>query len=561
MINSLRSKIAIGVTFIEAAFLLFLAVMVTSLVKDILHESLTTKAQISSQLFATMTTDAIVTYDVASLEAFVDVILQQPDIAYARVLGPNNNKVLAQSGTPAILSSSRNFNNSIDNVSDDIFDTYAEVIVDGQLFGRVELGIQTNTIATSIYEIQTVVAGVAFTEIIFVSITSFIFGGYLIRQLTQLRVSAENVTTKLNSGEKITDKINTFDNDKEISVVGEAFNELIDALNKQTRRTKKFQRELFELNESLEEQIVNRTSMLKKSNGKLQEINKSLKETQTQLGQAEKMASVGQLAAGVAHEINNPIGFVKSNVESLQGYNDSFAEIILSLQKFISSDDVFERRKLNQEIQTLLSQHDIDFILEDSIELIKESKYGLERVSDIIAGMKAFSRADDDNKQWFNINNCIETTLKMVSNQLKYHCEINTELDQSIPNIEINVGKIIQVLTNLLVNAGQAIVENGKIAVKSSMNNGFVEIAITDNGSGISKENLTQLFDPFFTTKPEGEGTGLGLSISFNIIREHGGEILVNSELGVGTCFTIRLPENSVCLLTDVPPNVSLASI
>ena len=199
MINSLRSKIAIGVTFIEAAFLLFLAVMVTSLVKDILHESLTTKAQISSQLFATMTTDAIVTYDVASLEAFVDVILQQPDIAYARVLGPNN-KVLAQSGTPAILSSSRNFNNSIDNVSDDIFDTYAEVIVDGQLFGRVELGIQTNTIATSIYEIQTVVAGVAFTEIIFVSITSFIFGGYLIRQLTQLRVSAENVTTKLNSG-------------------------------------------------------------------------------------------------------------------------------------------------------------------------------------------------------------------------------------------------------------------------------------------------------------------------------------------------------------------------
>jgi two-component system, NtrC family, sensor kinase len=560
MINSLRSKIAIGVTFIEAAFLLFLAVKVTSLVKDILHESLTTKAQISSQLFATMTTDAIVTYDVASLEAFVDVILQQPDIAYARVLGPNN-KVLAQSGTPAILSSSRNFNNSIDNVSDDIFDTYAEVIVDGQLFGRVELGIQTNTIATSIYEIQTVVAGVAFTEIIFVSITSFIFGGYLIRQLTQLRVSAENVTTKLNSGEKITDKINTFDNDKEISVVGEAFNELIDALNKQTRRTKKFQRELFELNESLEEQIVNRTSMLKKSNGKLQEINKSLKETQTQLGQAEKMASVGQLAAGVAHEINNPIGFVKSNVESLQGYNDSFAEIILSLQKFISSDDVFERRKLNQEIQTLLSQHDIDFILEDSIELIKESKYGLERVSDIIAGMKAFSRADDDNKQWFNINNCIETTLKMVSNQLKYHCEINTELDQSIPNIEINVGKIIQVLTNLLVNAGQAIVENGKIAVKSSMNNGFVEIAITDNGSGISKENLTQLFDPFFTTKPEGEGTGLGLSISFNIIREHGGEILVNSELGVGTCFTIRLPENSVCLLTDDTPNVSLASI
>jgi two-component system, NtrC family, sensor kinase len=560
MINSLRSKIAIGVTFIEAAFLLFLAVMVTSFVKDILHDSLTTKAKISSQLFASMTTDAIVTYDVASLDSFVNVILQQPDIAYARVLGPNN-KVLAQAGSAAILAQTRNFDTSIDKVSDEIFDTYAEIIVDGQLFGRVELGMQTNSIAASIYEIQSVVAGVALTEIIFVSIISFIFGGYLIKQLTQLRFSAENITAKLTTGEKITDKINTFDNDKEISVVGEAFNELIDALNKQTRRTKKFQRELFELNESLEEQIVNRTSMLKKSNRKLQEINKSLKETQTQLSQAEKMASVGQLAAGVAHEINNPIGFVKSNVESLQGYNDSFAEILHCLQQFIASDDVFERRKLNQKIQSLFTEHDINFILEDSIELIKESKYGLERVSDIVSGMKAFSRADNDNKQWFNINNCIETTLKMVSSQLKFHCEISTQLDESIPDIEINVGKIIQVLTNLLVNAGQAIVENGKIAVKSSMNNGFIEIAITDNGSGISKENIAQLFDPFFTTKPEGEGTSLGLSISFSIIKEHGGEILVNSEMGVGTCFTLRLPENSVCLLTDDTTNVSLASI
>jgi two-component system NtrC family sensor kinase len=560
MINTLRSKIAIGVTFIEAAFLLFLAVMVTSLVKDILHDSLTTKAQISSQLFASMTTDAIMTYDVASLDSFVNVILQQPDIAYARVLGPNN-KVLAQAGSAAILAETRHFDTSINKVNDDIFDTYTEIIVDGQLFGRVELGMQTNSIAASIYEIQSVVAGVAFTEIIFVSIISFIFGGYLIKQLTQLRVSAENITAKLTTGEKITDKINTFDNDKEISVVGEAFNELIDALNKQTRRTKKFQRELFELNDSLEEQIVNRTSMLKKSIGKLQEINKSLKETQTQLSQAEKMASIGQLAAGVAHEINNPIGFVKSNVESLQSYNDSFAEILHCLQQFIASDDVFERRKLNQKIQSLLTDHDINFILEDSIELIKESKYGLERVSDIVSGMKAFSRADNDNKQWFNINNCIETTLKMVSSQLKFHCEISTQLDESIPDIEINVGKIIQVLTNLLVNAGQAIVENGKIAVKSSMNNGFIEIAITDNGSGISKENIAQLFDPFFTTKPEGEGTGLGLSISFSIIREHGGEILVNSEMGVGTCFTLRLPENSVCLSTDDTTNVSLASI
>ena len=114
--------------------------------------------------------------------------------------------------------------------------------------------------------------------------------------------------------------------------------------------------------------------------------------------------------------------------------------------------------------------------------------------------------------------------------------------------------RILQVLTNLLVNAGQAVAENGKIAVNSYMNDGFVEVSVSDNGSGIDDEHLSQLFNPFFTTKAEGEGTGLGLSISFNIIKEHGGEILVSSELGVGTCFTIRLPENNACLLDHNTP-------
>ena len=156
--------------------------------------------------------------------------------------------------------------------------------------------------------------------------------------------------------------------------------------------------------------------------------------------------------------------------------------------------------------------------------------------------MKAFSRANDESFQSFNINSCINTTLKMVSNQLKYHCEIITELDENIPEIQINVGKMIQVFTNLLVNAGHAISEKGKIVVTTISTPESIEIKISDNGSGIAKEHLEQLFNPFFTTKPEGEGTGLGLSITFNIIEEHCGSINVESEVGVGTCFTIKLP-------------------
>ena len=518
-----------------------------------LEASLSNKAKISAQLFASMTTDAVVSFDIASLESFVDVMLQQDDVAYARVVDPTN-QVLAQAGALPILSRVVAYDVSIEQVDDGIFDTFATIQVDEQVFGRVEMGFKTYTIANSIEEVQTVVASIAITEIVFVSIVSFIFSGYLIRQLTQLKVSAENVTAKLGTGEKITEKINTFDNDKEISVVGDAFNTLIDSLNRQTRKTKKFQRELFDLNESLEEQIINRTSMLKKSNAQLQTINNSLKETQIQLGQAEKMASVGQLAAGVAHEINNPIGFVKSNLGSLKSYNQAYIEILQCLQRFMGTKDVFERRQLNQQLQQLIEQHDLDFLLDDTVDLLNESNDGLERVSEIVMGMKAFSRADTDSKQHFCINNCINTTLKMVRNQLKYHCDIQTNLDPNLPEIEINVGKIIQVLTNLLVNAGQAVAENGKIAVNSYMNDGFVEVSVSDNGSGIDNEHLSQLFNPFFTTKAEGEGTGLGLSISFNIIKEHGGEILVSSELGVGTCFTIRLPENNACLLDHNTP-------
>ena len=547
MNSSLRNKLTVGVTFIEAVFLLFLALMVTSIVKEMLNENLSAKAKISANLFAAMTKSAVVTYDIASLDTFVQEIMRQEGMAFAIIKDAQGN-VLAQAGTidNEIISTTEFATDSTG-----VLVTKADIKVEEQYFGSVEIGINNTTIKSSIQEIQSVIAGIALAEILFVGLVAFIFSGYLIRQLNTLKDSAENVTDQLKLGEPIKERIDIFQTDKEIYAVAESFNTLIDSLNRQIKRSKKFQNELFNLNASLEEQVVNRTAMLKESNHKLKNINRDLKETQSQLSQAEKMASVGQLAAGVAHEINNPVGFVKSNLDTLQDYNQSFQLILKLLLEYLGTRDVFQRKSLLNKIEFLIDQEDLDYLMEDSLDILQESSDGLKRVSEIVAGMKAFSRANDESLQSFNINSCINTTLKMVSNQLKYHCEIVTELDENIPDIQINVGKMIQVFTNLLVNAGHAISEKGKIVVKTLCTTNHIEINISDNGSGIAQEHLEQLFNPFFTTKPEGEGTGLGLSITFNIIKEHGGSIDVESEVGVGTCFTIKLP-----LVTEEPMSI-----
>jgi signal transduction histidine kinase len=540
MTYSLRKKLTFGVTLIEACFFLMLALMVTAVIEASLSYNLEKKAKMSAQLFASMTKDAVVTYDIASLEVFVQEMMTHQDIVYARILDSNYNN-LAQSGdAPAMTVYATE--QSVAAVNDGVFDVEAAIVIEGQAFGYVQLGLKVDFIAQAINETQLVIAGVAAVEILFISIIAYFFSGYLVKQLTRLKQSAENMTQQITTGEPIRERIDMYDTDHEVMVVAESFNALVDALNRQIKRSQKFQNELFTLNANLEEQIINRTAMLRTSNEKLKDINKDLKEAQSQLNQAEKMASVGQLAAGVAHEINNPVGFVKSNLASLREYLVTFTQLNELILAFLASKDVFERRVLQQKIAAIMSEEDIQFLLADGMDIIQESDDGLARVSDIVSGLKSFSRADEDSMQSFNINQCIETTLKMVHNQLKYHCTIDTQLDSDLPNIDMHVGKIIQVLTNLLVNAGHAVGERGNIQVISEMVDGNIKVTVADNGHGIAPEHLKQLFDPFFTTKPEGEGTGLGLSISFNIIKEHQGRIDVESEINVGTKFMITLP-------------------
>lgn len=300
-------------------------------------------------------------------------------------------------------------------------------------------------------------------------------------------------------------------------------------------------KELECLNDELDNKVREKTSQLLSANAVLtlevkqrKAVEEKLKATQSQMLLQEKMASIGQLAAGVAHEINNPIGFISSNLNTLGGYIGKIEKFVMSQLENLPSDELTQlRNKLK-----------IDYILKDSPELIQESIEGTERVTAIVKNLRSFSRLDEEKYTAVNLNDCIEDSLKMVWNELKYKVTVTKEFTD-LPKTQCFPLQISQVIMNILVNAAHSIEEQGSITIKTWHQGGIINIAIADSGCGIENKYFNRLFEPFFTTKEVGKGTGLGLSISYDIVKKHNGKILVESELGKGTTFTVQIPVKS----------------
>ncbi len=268
------------------------------------------------------------------------------------------------------------------------------------------------------------------------------------------------------------------------------------------------------------------------------------KRMETMLIQAEKMASIGQLAAGIAHEINNPIGFIDSNLNTLNRYGKKLTEYIHQVHDLLKTaveDDDCDPEEFINEFNQLSQNIKLDHILENLKDAIAESLDGTARVKKIVSDLKDFSRTDKTEFESADINNVLEKTLSLVWNELKYKAEVVKEFG-SLPQIECNPGRLTQVFVNLLVNAVQAIEQHGVIKIKTFQVRNSIKVQISDTGKGIPEDQLGKIFDAFFTTKEPGKGTGLGLSISYNIISEHRGIIAVESKKGVGTTFTVTLP-------------------
>ena len=304
--------------------------------------------------------------------------------------------------------------------------------------------------------------------------------------------------------------------------------------------------QLAEANRRLEDDIRRRAQAdaeLRQRNLELTALNAKLTMTQEQLLQSEKLASIGQLAAGVAHEINNPIGYIFSNVGTLQGYLDQLFAMLAVYQEA-------EQRlapELAAPLRGMREAIDLDFLRDDIPVLMSESKEGIARVRNIVQDLKDFSRIDANQEWiWTNVHSGIDSTLNIVANEVKYKAELVRDYGE-LPDIECLPSQLNQVVMNLVVNAAHAIGETrGRIAVRTGVGDGSalgtVWIEVADNGSGIAREHLSRIFDPFFTTKAIGKGTGLGLSLAYGIIQKHGGRIDVETAPGVGTTFRIVLP-------------------
>ncbi len=287
---------------------------------------------------------------------------------------------------------------------------------------------------------------------------------------------------------------------------------------------------------SISRDLAQANRALEAKGRELQHAYDELKAGQQRILQQEKMASLGQLAAGVAHEINNPLGYISSNLGTLAKYLARLAEFV-SFQKALIEQRFGKVAELDEKHRTLK----IDHILGDIPLLLSESLEGAGRVKKIVQDLKSFSRSDDEDPVLADLEQCLESTLSIVWNEIKYKAELVRDYEK-LPRLLCHPLQLGQVFMNLLVNAAQAIDKHGIIKISTRHDGDRVSVAISDTGCGIAPEHLPKLFDPFFTTKEVGKGTGLGLSIAYEIVKKHGGEIQVESTPGIGSTFTLRLP-------------------
>ena len=329
----------------------------------------------------------------------------------------------------------------------------------------------------------------------------------------------------------LADKINLFRKEKE------------DSQEQALTALKENERIIREQNVILEKKVGERTHELKLSNDELNKAMHELKEAETQLVESEKMASLGQLTAGIAHEINNPINFVASNVKPLNRDVKILLETVDMMEKIVKEQSP-EQYKI---IANYKSEIDYDYLKEEIDQLLSGIGEGASRTAEIVKGLRIFSRLDEDTLKKADINEGMESTLVITNNLLNNLIKVN-RVYGNIPLIECYPGKLNQVFLNMISNAVYAIKkrfgenDGGELTIATSSDDSFIYVKIKDNGTGMDENTKKRLFEPFFTTKDVGEGTGLGLSIAYNTINKHNGLILIESQIGVGTEFTIKLP-------------------
>ncbi|HMH35168.1 MAG TPA: ATP-binding protein [Puia sp.] len=380
--------------------------------------------------------------------------------------------------------------------------------------GAILVGFKTNEITETIRRIRMVSLAISGV----VCLIAILIGFWLSRNISIPVLSLREAAIKVGEGD-LTQHVKTTSRD-EIGELAKAFNKMVDDLARAREQLKQANLNLASTNETLNKTV------------------EDLKAAQEQLIQAEKMASLGQLTAGIAHEINNPINFVSANIQPLK---DDMADIIRMSTCY---EQVIKEKNLQKEFESLdafKKEYNIDVTMKEVHDLLRGMEEGANRTSEIVKGLRNFSRLDQNVFKLANLNDNLESTLVLLHSAYKNRIDIFREYGD-IPEVDCYPGQINQVFMNILSNAIQAIPKEGSIYIKTWQAGDQVKISIKDTGSGIPDHVRKKIFDPFFTTKEIGKGTGLGLSISYGIIQKHNGEIEVFSKPGEGTEFIINIP-------------------
>ena len=385
------------------------------------------------------------------------------------------------------------------------------VTLHNQRLGILHLGLNLSQIVKARRSLLIQGITIASFELLLSSLILMFVGAWLTRHLTGLTKTSLQVA----SGDFTPSPV--YEGEDDIGQLGVAFNTMSRVIADRVH-------ELQTLNETLEARVA-------------EELHKNREKDGILLHQ-DKLASIGQLAAGVAHEINNPMGFIMSNLRSLKNYTETEQQYLNALEEAVKNCCPEEQRR---QLEELCHRLDLSFIQEDIPSLITESLEGAERVKRIVLDLKDFARADESGLKETDLNQCVQSTVNIVRNEIKYVADLDLDLGD-ISLIVCNPQQINQVIANLLLNAAHAIDGHGRITVSTSSEWDQVLLTVTDTGCGIPLDIQKRIFDPFFTTKDVGKGTGLGLSISYDIVRKHGGEITLESEPGMGTTFMVRLP-------------------
>ncbi|GAB3422753.1 ATP-binding protein [Massilia agilis] len=356
---------------------------------------------------------------------------------------------------------------------------------------------------------------------------------WLSRRLTEPVQSLTSVVSQITSSGDLSARAQVSGRD-ELGTLAVSFNAMAGNLQRISSERERALGELGMLNKTLEQRVSDRTAALEAANRELTGALANLKATQGQLVQSEKMASLGQLVAGVAHELNNPIGFIYANFPHLEEYTNELLELIDTMR--LAAVDPAQKAAIEERIRAI----DLDFIKEDTVKIIRSGKSGAARIKEIVSSLRSFSRLDEAELKSVRLEDGIDDTLALLHHQIKNRITVSKDYRLNEP-VVCFAGQINQVFMNIIYNALQAMDGPGTLQIATRRDGEFAQVSITDSGKGIPPDVIDKIFDPFFTTKKVGEGTGLGLSISYGIVEKHGGRIDVRSEPGKGATFTVAI--------------------